>query len=72
MRDITVRIHSVMIDGKPDMHRLTGRIAFVFEGGVRSGWPVPNSEDSWEDSVTGRVFLGITHWIEFPEPLYHF
>lgn len=70
MRELKICLHSVYLDGLPDMERMRGRVAFIFDGGVRSGWPVPDTLDKWEDSVTGRIFVGVTHWIEFPEPLH--
>lgn len=75
-RDLTVRVHSVAEDGLPDMDALTGRVAFIFDGSVVSGWPLSDGRYNpprWEaDSDVGRVtqFEGVTHWVEFPEPLH--
>ena len=73
---VTIRIHSIKDDGFPDMEALTGRVAFIFDGCVVSGWPLynpPNGE--WEaNSDVGRTvkFQGVTHWIEFPEPAWNY
>lgn len=69
-RDLTVRLHAIADDGLPDMDNLTARVAFIFDGCVVSGWPLPNG--FWEaDSDVGRPakFSGVTHWLEFPEPI---
>lgn len=74
MRELTIRVHEVATDGLPDMSRLIGRVAFIFDGCIVSGWPVPTpSHDgyAWEadrDVGTHRLLADITHWIEFPEP----
>lgn len=76
-----VTVHEIAGDGYPDMDALTGRVAFIFDGCVVSGWPlhvVPTDHDTpysglWEaDSDVGRPrpFDGVTHWIEFSEPLH--
>jgi hypothetical protein len=68
-------IHEIAKDGLPDMERLTGRVAFIFDGCIVSGWPIDENADPvlWEadsDVGHGRAFYDVTHWIEFPEPLY--
>jgi hypothetical protein len=71
MKEITIRLHEIATDGLPDMERLTGRVAFVFDGCVVSGWPLTPS-DLWEaDTDVGRSneFGGVTYWIEFPVPV---
>lgn len=76
-----IRIHSIADDGLPDMDELTGRVAFIFDGCIVSGWPLhidptdystPYS-GAWEpNSDVGRNtrFAGVTHWIEFPVPIW--
>lgn len=78
---LTVRIHSIADDGLPDMDQLVGRVAFLFDGCIVSGWPLhvdPTNHATpysgrWEaDTDVGhnRTFAGVTHWVEFPEPLW--
>jgi hypothetical protein len=81
---ITITIHEVAHDGLPEMDALTGRVAFIFDGCVVSGWPLdPNSESYpydldedgqlWEandDVGHERPMGGVTHWIEFPAPVW--
>jgi hypothetical protein len=69
--ELTVRIHAIAEDGLPDMDRLVGRVAFLFDGCIVSGWPL--NGELWEadsDVGHGRPFGGVTHWIEFPEALH--
>lgn len=71
-----IKIHDIATAGLPDMERLTGRVAFVFNGCIVSGWPLRdggNGETAWEaDSDVGRggAFFGVTHWVEFPVPVW--
>lgn len=62
-----IKVHAIAEDGLPDMEKMTGRVAFLFDGCIVSGWPLDHEQ--WEaDSTVGRhgVFRGVTHWIEFP------
>jgi hypothetical protein len=64
-------VHSIEADGLPDMDALTGRVAFIFDGNIVSGWPLNDSQ--WEaNSDVGRTipFVGVTHWVEFPVPVW--
>jgi hypothetical protein len=76
MKEITVRVHEIAIDGLPDMDALTGRVAFVFDGCIVSGWPLGQPgwhEGRWEadsDVGHGRPFSDVTHWLELPAPAY--
>ena len=76
-----VKVHAIATDGLPDMDNLTGRVAFIFDGCIVSGWPLGPAEAdgdedegvSWEaDSDVGYLwpFYSVTHWIEFPRPLH--
>lgn len=77
--NLNVIVHEIAEDGLPDMDALTGRVAFLFDGSIVSGWPLPPSHDQdghavWEpDSDVGRVreYSGVTHWVEFPEPVWN-
>jgi hypothetical protein len=79
---LTVIVHEIATDGLPDMDVLVGRVAFIFDGCIVSGWPLePDDEDrgyddsegvAWEgDSDVAFVteFWGVTHWVEFPFPI---
>jgi hypothetical protein len=81
VNEITVKVHEIAIDGLPDMETLVGRVAFIFDGCVVSGWPLTrwHSREAetmgqlWEadsDVGHGRPFSGVTHWLEFPEPVH--
>lgn len=37
---IEVEVHDIATDGLPDMEALVGRVAFVFDGCIVSGWPL--------------------------------
>lgn len=80
-RQLTVRVHSIAEDGLPDMGALVGRVAFLFDGNIVSGWPlhvVPTDHSTpysgrWEaDTDVGhnQPFAGVTHWVEFPVPVW--
>ncbi len=63
-------LHEIAVDGLPDMEKLVGRVAFIFDGEIVSGWP--SSDGLWEaNSDVGCCphFDGVTHWVEFPRPL---
>jgi hypothetical protein len=72
-RKATILIHSIADENDlPDMDLLTGKVAFIFDGCIVSGWPLdtrgPDGEWLWEaDSDVGRTrpFGGVTHWVEF-------
>jgi hypothetical protein len=81
--DLLVTVHEIARDGIPDLkdETLTGRVGFIFDGCVVSGWPLhtdPENYDTpysgfWEaDSDVGhtRKFAGVTHWLEFPVPVW--
>jgi hypothetical protein len=76
MREIAIKVHSIAEDGLPDMEAMTGRVAFVFDGCVVSGWPLPDVAGDgsvWEansDVGIARPLGGITHWLEFPKPVW--
>jgi hypothetical protein len=88
VREITVRVHAIATDGLPPLNpdgtstadEYVGRVAFIFDGCIVSGWPEwhtsPTGQpfaDTWEaDSDVGhnQAFEGVTHWVEFPAPLW--
>lgn len=67
---IKVIVHAIATDGLPPEEGLVGRVAFLFDGNVVSGWPIREGrDDEWEaDSDVGKhgVFQGVAHWVEFP------
>lgn len=78
-----MRVHEIAVDGWPDMDALTGRVAFLFDGNIVSGWPlhqVPTDHATgysglWEaDTDVGhsRPFAGVSHWVEFPQPVWEY
>ncbi len=77
MAEIVVKVHSITEDGLPDMDNdaLTGRVAFIWDGAVVSGWPLKRMgfpDDCWEPSADrfGGPVYGVRHWLEFPEPVW--
>lgn len=88
MNTIEVKIHEIATDGLPNMDELTGRVAFIFDGCIVSGWPLDPIEIAdvyarygwsasdgvlWEaNSDVGhtRPFGSVTHWVEFPVPIW--
>lgn len=72
-REISVTVHEIATDGLPPEEGAGGRVAFIFDGCVVSGWPLRDGTDHWEaDSDVGRhePFGNVTHWLEFPAPLW--
>jgi hypothetical protein len=74
-RTLTIQIHDIATDGLPDMANLTGRVAFLWNGAIASGWPLdnvgrPGQWETCEDALGMRPFVGVTHWVEFPVPLW--
>lgn len=72
MKEIIVKVHEITSDGLPDMSILVGRVAFIFDGCVVSGWPLREGQ-LWEaNSDVGHrgPFAGVTHWLEFSEPVW--
>jgi hypothetical protein len=81
---MTVTVHAIAEDGLPDMDSLVGRVAFIWDGAVISGWihyswwrrrlreprGMRRGGVLWEGSEDrcGGPFGGVTHWIELPVP----
>jgi hypothetical protein len=81
MDEITVKVHPIAEDGLPDMEVLTGRVAFIFDGCIVSGWPLHVDPEDYSTAYSGQweadtdvghnqPFEGVTHWIEFPAPVW--
>ncbi len=69
--EMTIKVHEIATDGLPDMEALAGRVAFIFDGCIVSGWPLDGAGPAvlWEansDVGSTRPFAGVTHWVEFP------
>lgn len=75
-------LHEVAVDGLPDfdehglVERYVGNVAFIFEGQIYSGHPLPpnaEGETLWVlEDRNGREIVkvaGVTHWVEFPDGL---
>lgn len=82
-RRITITVHSIAEDGYPDTTspKMNGRVAFIFDGCIVSGWPLRMDNDNDASPLTGYweanddvgkngEFTNVTHWVEFPEPLW--
>jgi hypothetical protein len=76
---IEVTLHKISEDGMPDMHELLGRVAFIWDGYIVSGWPRPQDEmddpdeSVWEtadDTLGDWDFEGVEYWMEFPVALW--
>lgn len=85
-KSISVIVREIKTDGLPDIKSLTGRVAFIFDGDIVSGWPLvgddgcgkefkrqDNGNPYWtadDDVGRGGKFSGVTHWVEFPVPIW--
>lgn len=82
-QSITIKVHEIATDGLPNMEKLTGKVALIFDGRVVSGWPISHEflsetlketgESVWEgdeDVSHGESLLGVTHWLEFPDTIW--
>ena len=68
-----IQIHEIEVDGLPNMAELLGRVAFIFDGCLVSGWPLTNG--NWKansDVGRDREFAGVTHWIEIKRPIWSY
>jgi hypothetical protein len=87
MKTLEIKVHEIAVDGLPndDSGALTGRVAFIMDGCIVSGFWIPRGESpsvdekldkygsdlpgAWEandDVGDGRLYVGVTHWVEFP------
>ena len=69
-KEIAIKIHEIAVDGLPPEEDDTriGQVGFIFDGSIFSGQAIDS--DTWEDDHSGQVFYGVTHWIEFPLPVW--
>lgn len=73
-----IKIHEIAVDGLPNMDEelMIGRVAFIWNGAIVSGWPLtsvgrPDLWESSEDAMGMRPFSGVTHWVEFACPVWN-
>lgn len=74
---VGIMVHEIAADGLPDMSddALTGRVAFISDGCIVTGWPMlrGRADQMWEaDPDVGKSgpFYNVTHWVEFPVPVW--
>lgn len=87
MEKIEIKIFDIDADGLPDIDSLTGRLAFLWDGAIFSGWPLFNihlkypennhpiySKYDWEcsENAAAGVFAGVKKYIIFDKPLYDY
>ena len=81
-----MKVFEIEKDGLPDMDNLTGRVAFIFDGCIVSGWPLYNlhlkypgsnypvyKKSDWEadeDIGKGGMFTGIEKYVIFDKPVW--
>jgi hypothetical protein len=74
MLEIVVKVHRIAEDGLPNMDALVGRVGFIWDGALFSGWPLDVDEEGevdWEANEAWRGSLSsVTHWLEFPDPFW--
>ena len=60
MREVTVKIHEIAVDGLPgEDDDLVGRIAFLFDGCIVTGWPLRRDDPDMKE-----VYLRHGWWEE--------
>lgn len=88
MKEITVKLYDIEEDGLPPEEGITGRLAFIFDGCIVSGWPLYNihikypgndfpmhGKDVWEaNSDVGHQgkFVGIKKYVIFEKPMWDY
>lgn len=71
-----MKVYTIKQDGLPNMDKLVGRVAFIFDGSIVSGWPLRPDNDGnvlWEaDEDVGRhgVFNGVEKYVVFDVPVW--
>lgn len=72
--DAKFKVYDLEIDGYPDGQKLIGRLAFIWDGCIVSGWPISNFHpDEWEANLdVGRtgVFKGVKKYVVFNKPVW--
>lgn len=74
-----MKICNIKKHGLPNMDKLTGRVAFIWDGCIVSGWPLyPDhsfDKSEWEannDVGRGGSFKGVTTYIIFDKPIWDY
>jgi hypothetical protein len=74
-----MKICSIEKHGLPDMEKLTGRVAFIWDGCIVSGWPLypehSHDKGDWEgndDVARPGKFRGVTTYIIFDKPMWDY
>jgi hypothetical protein len=82
MDERIIKVHEIARDGLPSRSDFpTGRVAFIFDGCIVSGWPLYADPDDDTSSYAGLwganddvglnvKFADVTHWVEFDAPLW--
>lgn len=71
-----MKVYTIAEHGLPDMDKLVGRVAFIFDGCIVSGWPLRPDDGGkvlWEaDEDVGRhgVFYGVEKYVVFDVPVW--
>lgn len=74
-----MKVKTIAKHGLPDMDKLTGRVAFIWDGSIVTGWPLypdySNDQSEWEaNSDVGRHgrFKGVEKYIVFDKPIWDY
>lgn len=75
-----IEVFNVNTDGPPDMSNKdnVGRVAFIWDGHIISGWPEDSPADPEEavwssaDDHFGGQFVGVQFWVLAPSPHWKF
>lgn len=79
MAEITVIVHDILTDGLPDMDddAMVGRVAFIWDGSIISGWPQrPGPGLTYDNPLKAHwngaedrfhgPYAGVRYWLELP------
>jgi hypothetical protein len=74
-----MKVRTIKKHGLPDMKKLVGRVAFIWDGNIVSGWPLypehSNDKSEWEaNEDVGRhgSFIGVEKYIVFEKPIWDY
>lgn len=79
MKTIEILVYDIETDGLPDMDDddIVGRVAFIWNGAIVSGWPLYErvegeyyEKTTWESSEDyhGGIHKNVMQWVLFPTP----
>ena len=81
-RTYEIEVRDVEHDGYPDMNNddIIGRVAFIWDGEIVSGWPLHQDPEDYSTPFTGvweaaedRMgggYSGVHQWVLFPVPFW--